>query len=127
MGEPAKKEVSPLKSVEEADGIEFSATNIFKLKDILGSRTTSDSGNTSSGISQPSQGTGPLDVGSLRAEVELVAIFSKEAGILASELNRYIKFIFSKHPELKKELLAMKKLVDQHADIKSILEKSFKK
>ena len=62
----------------------------------------------------------------LEAQVKLIALYSGEAKVLESQLNKIIKSIYSLHPELKPQLMMMKKLIAEHANIEANLKKAKK-
>lgn len=58
----------------------------------------------------------------LEAQVKTVTTFITEAKILEIEMNKLIKAMYGKNPELKPYLLRMKKLLQDHANIDKALE-----
>lgn len=63
-----------------------------------------------------------VDLIVLEAQIKTITTFVTEAKVLEIEMNKLIKGIFAKSPELKPYLLRMKKLLQDHANIEKALE-----
>jgi hypothetical protein len=137
-----KEEAEAKKNAEDSTNVfdlKFTARELVGFDEETGTLTSTSISSTidhSQSINLNTNGTNiditrlladaKVEVNTLEVQTKLIAIFASEAKILESEMNKLIKGAYGKAPGLKPYFLKMKKLLAQHADIQSTLDKAKK-